>query len=78
MEEIMEVITWTQINIHAKPIGLLNVKGFYDGIVHWVDHATTEGFIRPAHRALLCSHSSLDVLLEQMAQVQYVDLSTQL
>ena len=78
MEEIMEVITWTQINIHAKPIGLLNVKGFYDGIVHWVDHATKEGFIQPAHRKLLCSHSSLDVLLEQMSQVQYVDLSTQL
>ena len=78
MEEIMEVITWTQINIHAKPIGLLNVNGFYDGIVHWVDHATKEGFIRPAHRELLCCHSSLDILLEQMSQIQYVDLSTQL
>jgi uncharacterized protein (TIGR00730 family) len=78
MEEIMEVITWTQINIHAKPIGLLNVNGFYDGIVHWVDHATKEGFISPAHRDLLCCDNSLDVLLEQMSNVQYVDLSTQI
>ena len=78
MEEIMEVITWTQINVHAKPIGLLNVKGFYEGILHWVDHATAEGFIRPAHRKLLCSHGSLEVLLEQMSKVEYVDLSTQL
>ena len=46
----LEVITWSQINVHSKPIGLLNVKNFYSGIVQWVDHATTEGFIGPAHR----------------------------
>ncbi len=78
MEEVMEVITWSQINVHAKPIGLLNVKGFYDGIVHWVDHATKEGFIRPAHRSLLCAHSDLDTLLTQMEAVTYVDLRSQI
>lgn len=78
MEEVMEVITWTQINVHAKPIGLLNFKGFYDGIIQWVDHAATEGFIRPAHRQLLCHSSSLVELLSQMESVEYVELRTQI
>ncbi len=78
MEEVMEVITWSQINVHAKPIGLLNIKGFYDGIVQWVDHAAKEGFIRPAHRGLLCSHGDLDTLLAQMEAVTFVDLQSQI
>lgn len=78
MEEVMEVITWTQINVHAKPIGLLNFKGFYDGIVQWVDHAAHEGFIRPAHRQLMCHSASLVELLRQMESVEYVELQTQI
>ena len=78
MEEIMEVITWSQINVHAKPIGLLNVKNFYSGIVQWVDHATTEGFIGSAHRKLLCCEDDLALLLGKMAQIEFVDLKTQL
>ena len=65
MEEVMEVITWSQINVHSKPIGLLNVKNFYSGIIQWVDHATTEGFIGTAHRQLLCCEDNLDHLIVQ-------------
>ena len=78
MEEIMEVITWNQINVHAKPVGLLNTKGFYDGIIQWVDHAVQEGFIREAHRGLLSAADQLDDLLRKMEHTEFVDLSSQL
>ena len=78
IEEVMEVITWSQINVHSKPIGLLNFKNFYGGIVQWVDHATTEGFIGSAHRRLMCCEDNLEDLLSAMSQVEFVDLKTQL
>lgn len=78
MEEVMEVVTWTQINVQSKPIGLLNHKGFYNGILQWVDHAAQEGFIRPAHRQLLCSSDNITDLLSDMNNVEFVDLQTQL
>lgn len=78
MEEVMEVITWSQINIHSKPIGLLNVNNFYSGIIDWVDHATKEGFIGAAHRQLLCCEDTLERLLFKMRQVEFVDLKSQL
>jgi uncharacterized protein (TIGR00730 family) len=78
VEEVMEVITWNQINVHAKPVGLLNTKGFYDGIIQWVDHAVKEGFVRPAHRGLLSSADHLEDLLYKMEQTKFVDLSSQL
>jgi uncharacterized protein (TIGR00730 family) len=52
-DELFEVLTWAQIGIHNKPIGLLNVDGFYDGLLAFVDHATSQGFVDPAHRVLL-------------------------
>ena len=78
MEEIMEVITWNQINVHAKPVGLLNTKGFYNGIIQWVEHAVKEGFIGVAHRGLLSSEEQLEDLLHKMEQTEFVDLSSQL
>ena len=78
MEEIMEVITWSQINIHSKPIGLLNINNFYNGIIEWVDHATKEGFISSAHRQLLCCENNVEDLLYKMSQVEFVDLKSQL
>lgn len=52
-EELLEAITWSQLGIHRKPIGILNVGGFYDPLVGMIDHAIREGFIKPEHRALL-------------------------
>jgi cytokinin riboside 5'-monophosphate phosphoribohydrolase len=48
LEELFEVVTWAQIGIHAKPIALLNVAGFFDPLMHYLDHASSEGFITPA------------------------------
>lgn len=57
-DELFEVLTWAQIGIHNKPVGLLNVDGFFDGLLAFLDHATAQGFVDPAHRALL--HVSQD------------------
>ena len=52
-EELFEVITWTQLGLHAKPCGLLNVDGFYDDLLRFLDHAWAEGFIKPETRAIV-------------------------
>src|SRR5262249_17367247 len=52
-DEFFEVLTWAQLGMHAKPIGLLNVAGFFDPLLEWVAHGVREGFLRPEHRALL-------------------------
>jgi hypothetical protein len=78
MEEVMEVITWSQINVHHKPIGLFNMNGFYDGIVQWVNHAHQEGFIGDAHHQLLCVDDNVEKLLTKMDNVHFVELSTQI
>jgi uncharacterized protein (TIGR00730 family) len=52
-EELFEVITWAQLGMHRKPIGLLNVAGYFDALKALVDQAIAEGFIRAEHRHLL-------------------------
>jgi uncharacterized protein (TIGR00730 family) len=63
-EELFEAITWSQLGIHRKAIGLLNVHGFYDGLLSLVDHAIDEGFVPPEHRALILEAAEPDVLLD--------------
>src|SRR5262245_57540668 len=52
LDELFEILTWCQLGIHAKPIGLLNVDGFFEPLLGWIRHAAAEGFIRPQHVAL--------------------------
>lgn len=66
MEELFEVLTWTQLRYHTKPIGLLNVNGYYDHLLAFADHAVTQGLLRPEHRGLLVSHSEPEALLERL------------
>jgi uncharacterized protein (TIGR00730 family) len=66
LEELFEMLTWSQLGIHAKPIGLLNVDGFYDGLVGFVQHASEQGFIRPQHATLMMAESDPAVLLERL------------
>src|SRR5947199_695253 len=49
-EEFFEVLTWGQLGIHDKPIGVLNVAGFFDPLLAWVERSLAEGFLRPEHR----------------------------
>jgi uncharacterized protein (TIGR00730 family) len=53
LEEIIEILTWAQLQFHDKPCGLLNVNGYFNHLLSFLDHAEAEGFVRPAHRAML-------------------------
>lgn len=70
LEELAEVLSWGQLELHAKPIGLLNVGGYFDRLVDFVDHAVAEGFVPPRHRGLLIVEDSLDDLLARFAAWQ--------
>lgn len=63
LEELFEMLTWSQLGIHAKPIGVLNVDGFYDQLVGFLGHVEGEGFIRPQHSGLLKVASEPQALL---------------
>jgi uncharacterized protein (TIGR00730 family) len=67
LEELFEMVTWAQLGIHAKPIGLLNVNGFWDGLAGFVGHLVGQGFVRPAHAALLTLEADPDALLRRLA-----------
>ncbi len=66
LEELFEATTWSQLQIHDKPVGLLNVEGYFDRLLSFVDHAVQEGFVRPAHRPLLSVHTDPETLLVTM------------
>jgi uncharacterized protein (TIGR00730 family) len=66
LEELFEMLTWSQLGIHAKPIGVLNVDGFYDGLVGFLRHLQGEGFVRPEHAGLMMVESTPEALLLRM------------
>jgi uncharacterized protein (TIGR00730 family) len=66
-EEFCEVVTWSQLGIHRKPCGLLNVESYYDPLLTLFDLATGEGFVRPQHRGLVLEESSPERLLDRLA-----------
>jgi hypothetical protein len=70
LEELFEVTTWTQLEYHRKPVGLLNVNGYYDGLVMFLKKASSEGFIRPMHADLIVSDDDPERLLERMAAAE--------
>jgi hypothetical protein len=66
-DELCEILTWAQLGIHRKPIGLLNTDGFFDQLSGFFDFVSGQGFIRPDHRALLLEESSPHLLLDRLA-----------
>lgn len=66
MDELWEAMSWAQLGYHAKPVGLLNAFGFYDGLVAFYEKMGDTGFIRPAHRDLLIVEPELAPLLVRM------------
>jgi len=70
MDEFCEALTWVQLGLHQKPLGLLNVAGFYDQLLGFFDHAVQRNFIRPAHRHLLLAETDPGRLLDLLAQPQ--------
>jgi uncharacterized protein (TIGR00730 family) len=64
LDETFEILTWAQLGIHAKPVGLLNVGGFFDPLLAWIGRAEAEGFIRPQHVELLNVSAEVGGLLD--------------
>jgi uncharacterized protein (TIGR00730 family) len=68
LEELFEVITWSQLGIHVKPIGILNVAGYFDKLLAFMDSAIDTGFIRPEYRGLYVVATTPYELLERLPQ----------
>jgi hypothetical protein len=66
LDEFSEVLTWWQLGFHEKPCAVLNVNGYYDGLLAWLDHATREGFVQPAFRAMILVEADPVRLLERL------------
>lgn len=66
LEELFETLTWAQLGFHEKPIGLLNVAGFYDPLIEFLHHQTSQGFLRAEHKDLLLVETEPDLLIEQL------------
>ncbi len=67
LEELAEVASWAQLDLHRKPIGLLGPDGYWDGLLAWLDRAVADGFISPGHRTLVDRDDDLESLLARFA-----------
>lgn len=66
LEELFEMLTWSQLGIHAKPVALLNVNGFYDGLVSFVRHQQAEGFVRAEHATLMMVEATPQAVVRRL------------
>ena len=73
-EEFFEAVTWTQLGLHRKACGLLNVDGFYSPLENFIDRAVAEGFIRPAHRGIVVTDTDPARLLDKLVAAVLPDM----
>ena len=66
LEELFEVITWAQLGIHSKPIGILNTHGYFDALLEFIERSITDEFIKPEHRGFYVVSRNPDELLERL------------
>lgn len=77
LEELLEVITWAQLGIHHKPVGLLNVDGYYNSLLTFIDKAVEEGFINPSARRIIVLAPTAQELMDKLEEyVPYHDRVT--
>lgn len=74
LEEIMEVLTWLQLGLHLKPVGLFNIRSFYDPLLGFLDRMRDEGFLTPAHRNLLAVDSDEEQLLDHLLTTRHLHI----
>ena len=67
LDELAEAITWRQLGLHAKPIGLLDVDGYWSGLVVQLERAVADGLLRPEHADLLVVESDARLLLDRLS-----------
>jgi uncharacterized protein (TIGR00730 family) len=66
LEELFEMLTWGQLGLHHKPVGLLNINGYYSGIVETVEHMVREGFLKEVNRDMILISGDIEALLRIM------------
>jgi uncharacterized protein (TIGR00730 family) len=66
LEETLEILTWAQLGIHAKPVAALNTAGYWDSLIRLLGHAVAEGFVRREYAALMLFADAPDELLDRM------------
>ncbi len=66
MEELFEMLTWQQLGLHQKPIGILNINGFYDELLALVQTMVSKGYLTPQHQHILLTDTTIEGLLEKM------------
>lgn len=70
LDELFEIITWAQLGFHRKPIALLNIGGYFDPLITFIEHMETEGFIKPEHRNAVLVKNDVDSLLDTLLAYQ--------
>lgn len=75
LDEMLEMLTWSQLDIHQKASGLLNVDGYYDGMLAFFDKVKSEGFVRPEHLEMLVACEDLDELLQRLRAYEPVEVA---
>ena len=66
LEEFLEILTWTQLGIHTKPVGLINVAGYYDKLLRFFDQSVREGFLQEQNRNMLLVENCPEALLDRL------------
>jgi len=74
LEEFFEVWTWTQLGIYQKPAALLNVAGYFDGLLTFLDHAVAQRFLRDEHRAMVLVDDDAERLLQRLDSARVPDV----
>src|SRR5713101_3456760 len=73
-EEFCEVLTWSQLGLHRKPCGLLNLHGYFDNLLKLFDQAVEERFLRPEHRAMVLDHEDPSALIERLLVYKHPEI----
>jgi uncharacterized protein (TIGR00730 family) len=74
LDELFETLTWLQLSFHDKPVGLLNVGGFFDGLIEFIDHMSRSGFLKPEHARCVLVANDPTLLLAAMESFRPPDL----
>jgi uncharacterized protein (TIGR00730 family) len=69
-EELFEMLTWAQVGLHSKPVGILNIQGYFDPLLRLIEHAQEQGFLYSEHRSLLVTESDPDRLIQALNRYQ--------